>query len=73
MPWEGRGIGRTKKNPRTMGKDVPSPSTSRKSDAFPGKSVWEIKEKKNAESPKADITTPRTIARWTGFEHTRVG
>jgi len=69
-PYDGRGIIRTKKNPKIMGIDVPSPSTSRKSDVLPGKSVCEIDEKKNAESPNPDMTRPTVTARYSGVRYT---
>jgi hypothetical protein len=62
-PCEGRGIRRTKKKPKIIGIEVPSPSTSKKSDVLPGKSMCEMEEKKNADSPKPDMTRPTGIAR----------
>jgi len=73
VPCDGRGIIRTKKNPKIIGIAVPSASTSRKSDVLPGKSVCEIDEKKNAESPKPDMTRPTVTARWTGVRYTEAG
>jgi hypothetical protein len=67
---EGRGIIRTKKNPKIIGIAVPSASTSRKSDVLPGKSACEMDEKKKAESPKPDMTTPTVTARWRSVRHT---
>jgi hypothetical protein len=54
---------RTKKNPKTIGIAVPRQRTSRKSDVLPGKRMCEMDEKKNAESPKPDMTRPTVMAR----------
>jgi hypothetical protein len=62
-PCEGRGTICTKKNPKIIGIEVPSARTSRKSDVLPGKRVCERDEKKNAESPKPDMTRPTVTAR----------
>ena len=52
-----------KKKPSIIGSDVPRASTRRKSDVFPGNRTCEIVEKKNADSPDPDTTTPTTVER----------
>ena len=60
----GSGTGVIKTNPRTMGMDVPSARTRRNSDVSPGKSRYDMLEKKKAERPKPDMTIPTAVARY---------
>lgn len=63
----GRGIGRTKKNPMIIGKDVPRESRRRNSDVSPGYAMCAIEENRNAESPNPESTSPVADARiWSG-------
>lgn len=58
-----------KKKPTIMGIDVPRARRRRKDEVSPGKTVCAIVEKKNADSPKPDITSPVVEARYTkGYE-----
>ena len=59
----GRGIGRTKKKPMTMGIDVPIARTSRNSDVSPGNMTCAIVENRNADRPNPEMTRPTTVAR----------
>ena len=60
----GKGIGRTKKKPMIIGADVPRARSRRKEDVSPGKKC-ETVEKKNADRPKPDMTSPVVEARCT--------
>lgn len=53
----------TMKNPRDIGMLVPKARTKRKVEVFPGKTVCAMVEKKNAERPNPDTTSPVTVAR----------
>ena len=46
-----------------MGKEEPNERTSRSGDALPAKNIWEIVEKRKADSPKPEITRPVVDAR----------
>ena len=57
-------MGRTKKYPNIIGRDVPIARTSKNSDVFPGKIMWDMLENKNADSPNPDMTSPLAVARY---------
>jgi hypothetical protein len=50
-----------RKNPMIIGSEVPTARRSRKEEVFPAKSEREMEEKRNAESPKPEITSPVVI------------
>lgn len=52
------------KKPMTMGMEVPRARTRRNSEVLPGKRMWDIEEKRNAERPKPDITMATAVARY---------
>ena len=57
----GYGQGRTKNQPSIIGVAVPTARVSKKSEVFPGKIVCAIVEKRNADNPKPETTTPVTV------------
>jgi len=52
-----------KKKPNIIGKEDPNERRRRNGDALPAKNIWEIVEKRKADSPKPDITRPVVDAR----------
>lgn len=50
-----------KKKPSIMGRAVPTAKSRRKDDVFPAKKEREIDEKRNAERPKPEMTSPVVI------------
>ena len=58
--WIGTGV--TQKNPKIMGKEVPTARSSSKEEVSPEKNRRAIAEKKKAESPNPDMTIPVVVA-----------
>lgn len=66
----GRGTGWIINHPMIIGTDVPIASINKRSEVLPGKSPCAIVEKRNAESPKPEYTSPMVVVRCNKFNLT---